>query len=170
MPELPVSAPPGGPLRVIVSVRPFRGHLHPLIPLARALRHQGHRVAVATAEDMATVVTGAGLIWLPAGLNPSQLWDTFPDEDPDYGYLAVKTKVADLLEIAVEHFPPDVIIREPTDLAPAIAAEIAGATHVIYGLGHFIPRKSWHILKADQTIAALRSEYGLPEDPDLECL
>jgi UDP:flavonoid glycosyltransferase YjiC (YdhE family) len=158
------------PLRVIFSVRPFRGHLHPLIPLARAFRRQGHRVAVATAEDMATVVTGAGLIWLPAGLNPRQLWDAFPDEDPDYGYLAVKAKVADLLEIAVEHFPADVIIREPTDLAPAIAGEIMGAVNVIYGLGHFIPPKSWHILKADKTIKALRSEYGLPEDPALESL
>jgi UDP:flavonoid glycosyltransferase YjiC (YdhE family) len=165
-----VPAPQARSLRVIFSVRPFRGHLHPLIPLARAFRRQGHRVAVATAEDMATVVTGAGLIWLPAGLNPRQLWDAFPDEDPDYGYLAVKAKVADLLEIAVEHFPPDVIIREPTDLAPAIAAEIAGAVHVVYGLGHFIPPKSWRILKADETIKALRSEYGLPEDPGLKSL
>jgi UDP:flavonoid glycosyltransferase YjiC (YdhE family) len=161
---------PAVPLRVIFSVRPFRGHLHPLIPLARAFRHQGHRVAVATAEDMATVVTGAGLIWLPAGLNPRQLWDAFPDEDPDYGYLAVKAKLADLLEIAVEHFPPDVIIREPTDLAPAIAAELTGAVHVVYGLGHFIPPKSWRILKADKTIKALRSEYRLPDDPGLESL
>lgn len=168
MPELPLPEP--RPLRVIFSVRPFRGHLHPLIPLARAFRRQGHRVAVATAEDMATVVTGAGLIWLPAGLNPRQLWDAFPDEDPDYGYLAVKAKVADLLEIAIEHFPPDVIIREPTDLAPAIAAEITGAVHVVYGLGHFIPPKSWHILKADKTIKALRSEYRLPSDPGLESL
>ncbi|GEM_PF-1795356 len=164
------AVPTASPLRVIISVRPFRGHLHPLIPLARAFRRQGHRVAVATAEDMATVVTGAGLIWLPAGLNPRQLWDAFPDEDPDYGYLAVKAKVADLLEIAVEHFPPDVIIREPTDLAPAIAAEITGAVHAVYGLGHFIPPKSWRILKADKTVKALRSEYGLPEDPELESL
>jgi UDP:flavonoid glycosyltransferase YjiC (YdhE family) len=41
---------------------------------------------------------------------------------------------------------------------------------VIYGLGHFIPRKSWHIHKADQPIEALRSEYGLPEEPELESL
>ena len=55
------------PLNVLFSARPFRGHLHPLIPLARAFRLRGHQVAVATAEDMATVVTGAGLTWLPAG-------------------------------------------------------------------------------------------------------
>src|SRR5579859_2516491 len=165
-----LAVPTASPLRVIISVRPFRGHLHPLIPLARAFRRQGHRVAVATAEDMATVVTGAGLIWLPAGLNPRQLWDAFPDEDPDYGYLAVQSKVADLLEIAVEQFWPDVIIREPTDLAPAIAAEVVGAVSVIYGLGHFIPAKSWPVLGADKTLSALRRDYGLPEDPGLDSL
>src|ERR1700722_19247438 len=87
------------PLNVLFSVRPFRGHLHPLIPLARAFRRAGHRVAVATAEDMATVVTGAGLPWLPAGLNPRQINQAYPDDDSDYGYPAVKAKVSDLLEI-----------------------------------------------------------------------
>lgn len=164
------SVAPARPLNVLFSVRPFRGHLHPLIPLARAFRLAGHQVAVATAEDMAAVVTGAGLTWLPAGLNPRQIWQAFPGEDSDYGYLPVKAKVADLLEIAVEQFPPDVVIREPTDLAPAIAAEVAGAVSVIYGLGHFIPVRSWRILHADETIAGLRREYGLREDPGLESL
>jgi UDP:flavonoid glycosyltransferase YjiC (YdhE family) len=166
----PVPPAPARPLYVLFSVRPFRGHLHPLIPLARAFRRRGHQVAVATAEDMATVVTGAGLTWLPAGHNPRDLWHVFPGEDSDYGYLPVKAKVSDLLELAVEQFPPDVVIREPTDLAPAIAAEVAGAVNVIYGLAHFIPVESWRILHADETIAQLRREYGLPEDPDLDSL
>ena len=125
---------------------------------------------MATAEDMATVVTGAGLTWLPAGHNPRDLWQAFPGEDSDYGYLPVKAKVADLLDLAIEQFPPDVVIREPTDLAPAIAAEVAGAVNVIYGLAHFIPVESWRILHADETIAELRREYGLTEDPDLDSL
>ena len=158
------------PLNVLFSARPFRGHLHPLIPLARAFRRGGHQVAVATAEDMATVVTGAGLTWLPAGHNPRDLWHAFPGEDSDYGYLPVKAKVADLLDLAIEQFPPDVVIREPTDLAPAIAAEVAGAVNVIYGLAHFIPVESWRILHADETIAELRREYGLTEDPRLDSL
>src|SRR5215471_423183 len=100
------------PLNVLFSVRPFRGHLHPLIPLARAFRRAGHQVAIATAEDAALVVTGAGLPWLPAGLNPREVWQEFAGEGSDYGYLAIGAKVTDLLEIAVEQFPPDVVIRE----------------------------------------------------------
>jgi UDP:flavonoid glycosyltransferase YjiC (YdhE family) len=161
---------PATPLNVLFSVRPFRGHLHPMIPLARAFRRAGHQVAVASAEDVVQVVTGAGLPWLPAGQNPRELGEAFPDEDSDYGYLAVQAKVTDLLEIAIEQFPPDVVIREPTDLAPAVAAEVTGAVSVIYGLGHFIPVQSWHILEADKTISALRSDYGLAEDPGLESL
>lgn len=162
--------PPAPALNVLFSVRPFRGHLHPLIPLARAFRRAGHQVAIAAAEDVALVVTGAGLPWLPAGFNPREVWQAFPGEGSDYGYLAVQAKVADLLEIAVEQFPPDVVIREPTDLAAAIAAEVAGAVNVIYGLGHFIPAASWRFLKADETVSALRRDYGLAEDPGLDSL
>lgn len=157
-------------LRVLFSVRPYHGHLHPLIPVARAFRRAGHHVAFATAEDMAPTITGAVLPWLPAGLNPRQLWDEFPDSDPDYGYEPIAAKLSDLLEIAVEQFAPDVIIREPTDLAAALAAELTGAVHALYGLGHFIPRESWHILKADKTLARLRREYGMPADPELNHL
>ena len=62
------------------------------------------------------------------------------------------------------------VIREPTDLAAAVAAEVAGAVNVIYGLANFIPAKSWRILGADETISALRRDYGLAEDPDLDSL
>jgi UDP:flavonoid glycosyltransferase YjiC (YdhE family) len=155
---------------VLFSVRPFRGHLHPLIPLARAFRRAGHQVAIASAEDVALVVTGAGLPWLPAGLNPREVPLAFPGEGSDYGYPAVGAKVADLLEIAVEQFPPDVVIREPTDLAAAIAAEVAGAVNVIYGLATFIPVASWRFLKADETVSALRRDYGLAENPELDSL
>jgi UDP:flavonoid glycosyltransferase YjiC (YdhE family) len=161
---------PAVPLNVLFSVRPFRGHLHPLIPLARAFRRAGHQVAVASAEDVAAVVTGAGLPWLPAGLNPREVWQQCEEEESDYGYLPVRSKVADLLEIALEQFRPDVIIREPTDLAPAVAAEVAGAVSVIYGIGNFIPVKSWRHLKADETLRTLRREYGLAEDPGLDSL
>jgi N-glycosyltransferase len=161
---------PDRKLNILFSVRPFRGHLHPLIPLARAFTRAGHRVAVATGEDMAPVLTAAGLPWLPAGFNPRELFHEFPDEDCDYGYPAVAAKVTDLLDIAVEMFSPDVVIREPTDLAPAIAAEVVGAVNVIYGIGHFIPARSWHTLRADETLSALRREYDLPEDPHLDRL
>jgi UDP:flavonoid glycosyltransferase YjiC (YdhE family) len=153
-----------------MSVRPFRGHFHPLVPLARTFQRAGHRVAVASAEDLASTITGAGLPWIPAGLHPYNIEEVYPRSDADYGVTVVRAKVEDLLEFSMGQFRPDVIIREPTDLAPIIAAEIVGAVNVIYGIARFIPASSWEYLEADQTITRLRSEYRLPEDPGLECM
>jgi UDP:flavonoid glycosyltransferase YjiC (YdhE family) len=160
----------GGPLRVLFSVRPFRGHLHPLIPLARAFKRAGHSVAVAAAEDVGEVVVSARLTWFPAGLNPRQVPDLHPGCRPDYGYPEVNAKVEDLLDVFLGQFQPDAVIREPTDLAPIIASELVGAVNVIYGLARFIPPASWSVLGADRTITDLRAAYHLPADPGLECM
>jgi UDP:flavonoid glycosyltransferase YjiC (YdhE family) len=141
-----------------------------MIPLARTFFHQGHTVAVATSEDMADVVVGAGLAWVPAGMNPRQTPELSDRSDPDYGYLTVRSKVDDLLELSLGAFRPDVIIRDPTDLAPIIASELVGAVNATYGLSRFIPRASWEILGADKTIARLRREFRLPPDPELNCM
>jgi UDP:flavonoid glycosyltransferase YjiC (YdhE family) len=55
-------------------------------------------------------------------------------------------------------------------LAPIIVAEVVGALNVIYGLSRFIPRSSWEILGADRTIARLRRDFALAEDPELACM
>jgi UDP:flavonoid glycosyltransferase YjiC (YdhE family) len=157
-------------LRVLFSVRPFRGHLHPLIPLAREFQRAGHHVAVATGDDLAPIVANAGLTWFPAGFNPRESGEVVDIGDNDYGYDAVRQKVEDLLDISLGQFQPDVVIREPTDLAPSIASEIVGAVHVTFGVATFIPVSSWRSLQADQTITHLRHDYGLPEDPELTCL
>jgi UDP:flavonoid glycosyltransferase YjiC (YdhE family)/LPS sulfotransferase NodH len=156
------------PLRVLMSVRPYRGHVHPMIPLARAVASRGHGVAIATEEDMGDVVAPTRIAWLPAGMNPGHVHELSDRTDPDYGYLPVRAKVDDLLEIAVGEFHPDVIIRDPTDLAPMIVGEVLGALNVIYGLSRFIPLESWRILRADRTIKRLRRDFWLPPDPGLK--
>jgi UDP:flavonoid glycosyltransferase YjiC (YdhE family) len=157
-------------LQVLISSRPYRGHVHPLVPLARAFIRRGHGVALATGDDAADVVTSAGLAWIPAGINPRQLYELHPRSDPDYGYHVVRAKVDDLLETSVGAFQPDVIVRDPTDLAPIIVGEVVGALNVIYGLSRFIPKSSWEILGADRTITRLRREFRLKPDPDLACM
>jgi UDP:flavonoid glycosyltransferase YjiC (YdhE family) len=157
------------PLRVLLSLRPYRGHLHPLIPLARAFADRGHEVALATSEDVADIIVGAGLAWLPSGINPRQIPE-LSNHDPDYGYTPVRAKVDDLLELSFSTFRPDVIVRDPTDLAPIIVCEITGSLDVIYGLSRFIPSTSWGILGADNTIRRLRQDFRRPDDPELRCM
>jgi UDP:flavonoid glycosyltransferase YjiC (YdhE family) len=84
--------------------------------------------------------------------------------------MTVKAKVDDLLALAIGDFRPDVIVRDPTDLAPIVVSELVGALNVIYGLSRFIPKESWEVLGADRTIARLRRHYRLPEDAGLESM
>jgi len=154
--------------RVLVSVRPFRGHLHSLVPLTAALQRAGHQVTVATSAEVATTLEEASLSRVAAGIHPRVAEVRFPGENPAYGPSALRTKIEDLLGIIAAH-PPNVMIRESTDLAAAVAAEIAGVTCLTFGISSMIPRFVWR-KNAGESLALLRGQYGLPADPELDFL
>jgi UDP:flavonoid glycosyltransferase YjiC (YdhE family) len=131
-----------------------------MIPFARAFQRAGHDVAVATSAEMAAVVIGAGLIWYPAGLHPTEAVEMFDGESADYGESVVHEKIVDLVDLIIGPFPADLIVRDPTDLAPVLAAELLGVPCVTFGIGNFIPAKSWRILAKD-SLESLRSELHL---------
>jgi UDP:flavonoid glycosyltransferase YjiC (YdhE family) len=56
-------------MRVLFTVQPAAGHLHPLVPVARALTDAGHDVAVCSAASFRPVVEALGLTHRPAGLD-----------------------------------------------------------------------------------------------------
>ena len=112
-----------------------------MIPFARAFQREGHDVAVATSAEMAAVVIGAGLIWYPAGLHPTDGAKIFDGESADYGESVVQEKIVDLVDLMIGPFPADLIVRDPTDLAPVLAAELLGVPCVTFGIGNFIPGK-----------------------------
>ena len=66
-----------------------------MIPFARAFQRAGHDVAVATSAEMAAVVIGAGLIWYPAGLHPTEAVEMFDGESADYGESVLLAGVAE---------------------------------------------------------------------------
>jgi UDP:flavonoid glycosyltransferase YjiC (YdhE family) len=57
-------------MRVLVTVQPGVGHLHPVAPLARALMAAGHEVRVGCAASFIPTVEAAGLRGVPAGRDP----------------------------------------------------------------------------------------------------
>lgn len=65
-------------MRVLVSSTPNYGHLHPLLPFARALADAGHEVAVAAPAALAGAVAHAGFRHLPAG-DDRDVSDVFPE-------------------------------------------------------------------------------------------
>ncbi|MDX2705845.1 glycosyltransferase [Streptomyces sp. PA03-6a] len=55
------------PMRILMFNTPLTGHFLPLLPLARALRTQGHTVAFVSADAMAGPVEAQGFELIPAG-------------------------------------------------------------------------------------------------------
>jgi UDP:flavonoid glycosyltransferase YjiC (YdhE family) len=164
------------PLRILISVRPYHGHFHSLVPLARALIDAGHEVAVATAPELASAVLAAGLAWYPAGLHPDAVLALGDDEDgadvedEDYGPSVTAVKVADLVDIVLGSFAPDLVIRDPTDLAAVIAGELLGLRVATFGICHFINDLLWHLVDVDRQYNEARVQHGLAADPALDTL
>lgn len=137
--------------RVLLTVWPLTGHLHPNLALADALRRAGHEVAFYTGEGTRALVEGEGFRLFPfravdegtvqrLALSPEgilsarrrpwrrrALWrswvlDTLPDQ------------VTDLREV-VAAYAPDVIATDPTMWAPFLVLhELLGLPVAVFSL------------------------------------
>jgi UDP:flavonoid glycosyltransferase YjiC (YdhE family) len=156
-------------MRVLVSIRPYFGHLHPSVPLASELVRRGHQVTFATAASFCPIVTAAGFECAAAGLHPS---DPLPPEHEgkpyarDYGVYPVTVKCEDILKLAAAA-PPDMIVRDPTDVGAVVAAEVLGVPCVTLGFSEFIPPPSWDVLLGSG-LDTVRSAWRLGGDPRWE--
>ena len=175
-------------MRVLFTVQPSVGHLHPLVPVAAALSEAGHEVAVCSAKSFADDVRGFGLDHIDAGLDwlagDHSTWTAFPPmpaPGPEFAKFVVtvfadittQRMVPDLLSIA-QDWRPDLIIREHFEFAGCIAAEALGIPHVsIAGNAysaidspevHYFPGNR---LMVAEPMARHRERFGLPPDPDV---
>lgn len=152
-----------------------RGHLEPLVPLARAAVAAGHTVAFAGRPWMASQVEALGFACFSAGSDaglvpvPRPLVATDPDAEmravgPGFGRRVARTRAKDLLPIC-ETWRPDRIICEELDFGAMIVAERLGIPHasaVVCGAGGFV-RPEFVAAYVDE----VRAEHGLPPDPEL---
>ncbi len=137
-------------MRVLFSCRPLTGHLHPLLPLARAAAAAGHDVAVATAEPALSDARDHGFAAFSAGPG-IEAREAFVRDLPDLRTLApeehralfftqlfvgieLAPRLRDLSAI-IERWTPDVIVHEVAEPAAPIAATAAGLPYVTSGFG-----------------------------------
>ncbi len=175
-------------MRALLTVHPAVGHLHPLVPVARALEGAGHEVAVASAPSFRGEVEAFGLRHVGAGLDWSMsdpaMPDAFPPRPPpgpDFPGWVVTTladvcagrMVPDLLEIA-PGWRPDLIVREGMEFGGCIAAERLGIPHASVAgnayaaidspaIGYFTGNR----LMVAEPLARHRARVGLPSDPEV---
>ena len=167
------------------------GHLGPLVPFARACLAAGHEVVVAAPTSFAAEVARAGLTPAPVGEPPSDVLGRVFARLPElsradaeklvvgevFGRLDAQAALLGLRTLAHD-WRPDVVVREPAELASLVAAEEAGLPHVQVMIG---------MTEAEAALAALlleplgelaeladvdpdRAEAALLEAPRFSCV
>jgi MGT family glycosyltransferase len=172
--------------RILFSVAGGYGHLHPLVPLARALQQAGHTIAFAASASLQKPVEAAGLAVLPVGGSAAA--------DPEHQQ--VKAQLAAMpLNLASEvfayprlfcgigarlrtpqlvahgqHWQPDLFIREAGEYGAVIAAEYLGVPHVTVAFAAALKSMAVFEREAAAHLDPVRRSWGLPPDPDLAAL
>lgn len=175
-----------GARRFLFSSTPGYGHLHPLMPLARALQQAGHAVAFATHADLRPLMEGAGFTFFPVGGDLGT--------DPEYQQIkaqlatmplnlatevfayprlfcgvAARRRTPDLVTIA-QRWQPEMVIREAGEYAAVIAAEHLGLPHATVAFAAALPVMARFEQEAAAYLDPTRRQWGLAPDPDLIAL
>ena len=176
-------------MRALFTVQPSVGHLHPLVPVARALSGAKHEVAICSAPSFRPEVEAFGLTHVDAGLDwlmsDQATWEVFPPmppPGPEFPAWAVLTladittgrMVPDLLAIARE-WRAHLIVREGMEYGGCIAAEALGLPHASIAGNAYAAIDSPEInyfpgnrRMVAEPLARHREEVGLPPDPETE--
>jgi len=168
-----------GPARVLFTTTPAGwGHVHPLVPLARALRERGDAVLWACSERLHPALQRAGFETRRAGIalgegplppfDPTQL-ATMPARERStfifssvFAGVLVPPMLADLVAV-IERFQPTLVIHEVAEFAAAIAAAAAGVPSVTHALGRVMPAAQMSAV--GEQVAGLWEELGLEPRP-----
>ncbi|WP_211348698.1 hypothetical protein [Nocardioides litoris] len=170
-------------MRLLITFVGGLGHLAPLLPLACAARDAGHEVAIAGSGGLVPRIEEAGFA---AYATSAPAHHAAPPASPARSPLEVMDAHAAEVELAanfadrgarrmaaavpdvIEAFRPDLVLRDETDLGTTIAAELLGipvACHLVLASGLLVrPGLVAPVLDA------VRTDHGLPPDPDLDRL
>jgi UDP:flavonoid glycosyltransferase YjiC (YdhE family) len=176
-------------MRVLFTVQPSTGHLHPLVPVAAALTAAGHDVALCSSASFRPQVAAFGVEHIPAGLDwltsDRSTWGPLPPAPPPgprYGAfvarlfadVATDHMVPDLLAV-VDAWRPDLVVRESMEFGGCLVAEYAGIPHAsIAGSAYAaldspaVPYFPGNRRMVAASLARHRDRLGLPPDPGVE--
>ena len=169
----------GVALRILFTSTPAVGHVHPMVPLARAFRDRGDRLAWATGAEVCPMLAKEGFEAAPSGLGADESRQEFYDRFPEYAYLApidgpsfmfprlfgtvrAPPMLMDLLPI-VRDWKPDLIIHDAAEFAGPIAAGVAGIPSVTHTFGALTPKE--RVTAASREVAHLWEKNGLEVRP-----
>jgi len=144
-------------IRVLFTTPAGLGHIHPTVPLARAVVARGHDVLWAVPPDgfdhveragIRAVAIGAAGLTQPAEVRRRypELASLSPSEVPDvlfgkmFGAVATPVMLADLVPVALE-WRPDLVVADAAEFAGHIVAAELGVPSVTKGFGALLPER-----------------------------
>ncbi len=163
-------------MRVLVVSTPGAGHLHPLLPLVRALLDAGDEVMVASGPETATTVERSGALFEQVGVSQAEVMARlvartrgFPGDGlpPDriihyflpraFGEVGMAAMIDDVLRIG-RSFAPDVVVFEAFALAGPLAADVLGVPGVAHMFGPLPPMDA--VVLANDAVSPIWREHG----------
>ena len=164
-------------MRLLFSFVGGRGHVEPLLPIARAAEAAGHTVAFAGRHSRLAVIEALGFDFFPLGApgdnKPPQrlpLLELDPErEEHDVRERFIRDAARERAPAAVALYAdwrPDVVACDQMDFGGLIAAERVGlpyATVLVLAAGSALVRPDVVAEPLDE----LRAEHGLPPDPEV---
>ena len=162
-------------MRVLFTAAPTPAHFHIQVPIAHALREAGHEVAFATGPNVVPRLARLGLAAFPvgppyapaAGERPADMRQAaWWNWERTYVGPPAAARLADLLPLC-DRWRPDLIVRENTEFAGCVAAEVRGIPHALVQNGNLAVLGSLPHGPLVERLDALRAVAGLPPDPDL---
>jgi len=174
------------PRRFLFTSTMGYGHLHPLVPLAGALKKAGHEIAFAAPAPLGPVLAAAGFTFFPAGGDREKdaefqqlmaLLRTMPpgpeSERAIFGkvFTSVNPRlmVPDLVEIG-RAWKPEMLIRESAEFGAVIAAEYLGLPYADVCPGAYPKSAVIFEQGINENLDPIRESWGLAPDPYLEAL
>lgn len=161
-------------MKVLFTSAAAESHLAPLLPFAEAVRARGHEVRIAVLPRLGQVVTDRGFAHLPldgptdemraafskrvAGLPMSEMEKVYR---ADFFIGLLSKTAAPGLARALEDWRPDLIVRETTECAGLMAAEIHGIRHIRHEIVNGRAEEAFGTEQLD-AFNALRAAVSLP--------
>ncbi len=166
-------------MRVLFTSPAGLGHIHPMVPLARAMAARGHEVMWAAPADGVDHIENAGIRAVATGgaglTRPSDVRRRFPELDalppaemPNvlfgkmFGAVAAPAILGDLVPVALE-WRPALVVADAAEFAGHIVAAELGVPSVTKGFGPLLPER--RVAAAGVEVAPLWRSRGLEPPP-----
>ena len=164
-------------MRVLFASTAGAGHFGPLVPFANAIRRAGHDVLVAAPMSAQARVERAGLPFIsfadPLERDLEPVWARIRAATPERGQrdrarrvVRARARPAALpgVELAMDAWRPDVVLRDSCEFASAVAAEAREVPVARVG-PWLLAMEAFAVRAAAPAVDDLRRWAGLEPDP-----